>query len=118
MRILVASLGEHVDEQVLRIGEGALLGEGDRLIEIAPDALLDATDLGSREQALTQRVLLESRDGIASLPAGDFIGRARFWRDGIPHGVEVPAIGFALDEARPLAAAGARHRLPRARVHP
>src|SRR5262249_57330098 len=80
--------------------------EGDRLVEIAPDALLDATDLGGREQALTQRVLLEPRDGIASLPAGDFIGRARFWRDGVPHCVEVPAIGFALDDARPLAPAG------------
>src|SRR5262245_57278946 len=42
--LLAASLGEHVDEQVLGIGKWARLGKGHRLVEIGLHALAQRAD--------------------------------------------------------------------------
>src|SRR6266851_4271080 len=98
-------LGEHVDEQILGIGKWTLLGKGHRRLEIALHALAHGADPGGREQAPLEAVLLEARDRIAGLPGQDLIRGAGLRGRGVAHGVEVPAIGLALEQARPVPAA-------------
>src|SRR5207247_7853072 len=104
-------LGEHVDEQILGIGEWALLGKGHRGLEIALHALAHGADLGGREEAPLETVLLEARDRIARPPGSDLVRGARLRGRGVAHGVEVPAMRLALERARAVSAAGAGHRL-------
>src|SRR5262249_61090081 len=61
-------------------------------------------------------MLLETRDGVASLPRGDLILGAGLRGPGGAHGVKVPAVRLALDEARSLTAAGPADSVTCARV--
>ena len=97
-------------------GNGLALGEGHRGVQIGLDALADRADLGGREHAAAEHVLLEARDGVAGLPGRDLARPGASPGAGGPHGVEVPAIRLALEQARPVAAAGAGDRLPRRRL--
>src|SRR5438477_8228039 len=102
-------LGEHVDEQILGIGEWALLGKGHRGLEIALHALAHGADLGGREEAPLETVLLEARDRIAGPPGSDLVRGARLRGRGVAYGVGVPAIRPALERARSGVAAGVGH---------
>src|SRR5262245_51195436 len=106
-----SSLREEVDQEILRVGEGARLGEGHRRVEIGGDPRADPGDLVRGEQAQVDRVLLEPRDGVARLPGGELGGGAGLRGRGGAHGVKAPAIRLALDEARAVAAPRPADRL-------
>src|SRR5206468_5370155 len=63
-----------------------------------------------------EAVPFEACNGVTSLPGEDLVGGARLCGRRVTHGVEVPAIGFAFEETRPVPAAGADHCITGCRV--
>ncbi len=93
-----------------RVRIGALLGEGQRLLDGPLGLAFHLLEIGLGDGALGQEPGLEALDGAPGFPLLHLLLAAIAGR--FPLGVAAPAIGEALDKRRPLAPPGPRHRLP------
>ena len=104
---LLRDVRGHRDVFVDRLEGGlrALLGEGDRFLDLGLDLLAESLDRGVVDPAALLEDGLVDHDGVAELGLFEFLRAAVLL--GVGHRVAAEAVGLGLDEGRALAGPGA-----------
>src|SRR2546426_2579477 len=95
--------GEEIGQGLVRLGQRARLGVGDRVVDLRHDPVADLLRLGVVQELLLVQQTLEACDWVSAPPFAGLVLRAVRLRIAleVPH----PADRVRLDERRPVAAA-------------